>query len=100
MQELRKIIENNICTTNQQIVDTQRKIDKLFEQYLKNPMINNKVEIESKNQDKFYYYGWIGALESILKKINELEEKDNLEFKLALEQLVITKRDLKSDCLL
>lgn len=98
MQELRKFIENNIVTINKQIVDNQRKIDKLFEEHLNNPIANNKVKMEIKNQDKFYHYGWLGALESVIKKIEELEEKDNLEFELALEQLHITERDLKADC--
>ena len=98
MQELRKIIENNIGTINQQIVDTQRKIDELFEEHLNNPIINNKVEIEMKTNSKYFYYGWLGALEGVLEKIKMLEEKDKLEFELALNGLIITERDLKADC--
>lgn len=102
MQELRKIIETNIGTINKQIVDTQRKIDELFEEHLNNPMVNNKVEMEMKNNTKHFYYGWLGALESVIEKIKELEEKDKLEFELALDGLIIkesiTERDLKADC--
>ena len=98
MQELRKIIENNIGTINPQIVDTQRTIDELFEEHINNPLVNNKTEIEIKTNTKHFYYGWLGALENVLEKIRVLEEKDNLEFELALEGLIMTERELKADC--
>ncbi|MBP3930903.1 MAG: hypothetical protein J6D47_15245 [Peptostreptococcaceae bacterium] len=99
MQELRKVIESNIGAINKQIVDTQKEIDELFESHLNNPFdAMNETKRNVRNQDKFYYYGWLGALESVLKIIDKLEEQDKLDFELALEQLEITERELKADC--
>ena len=53
--------------------------------------------MEMKNNTKNFYYGWLGAIEAISKKIEELENEDMKEFELALHELNVCERELKAD---
>ena len=76
MDELKRYLTNSEIAVNESIVSLQSKIDMLFEEHLSNKLVNNKVEMEIKNNTKHFYYGWLGAIQSISKKIKEIEEND------------------------
>ena len=97
MDELKRYLTNSEIAVNESIVSLQSKIDMLFEEHLSNKLVNNKVEMEIKNNTKHFYYGWLGAIQSISKKIKEIEENDMFEFELALAELNISERELKAD---
>ena len=97
MGELKRFLINSEIAVNERIVSIQSEIDKLFEEHLNNKLVNNKVEMEIKNGTKQFYYGWLGAIEAISKKIKEIEEEDRVEFELALDELNISERELKAD---
>ena len=97
MDELKRYLTNSEIAVNESIVSLQGKIDMLFEEHLSNKLVNNKVEMEIKNNTKHFYYGWLGAIQSISKKIKEIEENDMFEFELALDELNISERELKAD---
>ncbi len=97
MDELKRYLTNSEIAVNESIVSLQSKIDMLFEEHLSNKLVNNKVEMEIKNNTKHFYYGWLGAIQSISKKIKEIEENDMFEFELALDELNISERELKAD---
>ena len=97
MGELKRFLINSEIAVNERIVSIQSEIDKLFEEHLSNKLVNNKVEMEMKNNTKNFYYGWLGALEAISNKIKEIEEEDIFEFELALDELNISERELKAD---
>ena len=97
MDELKRYLTNSEIAVNESIVSLQSKIDMLFEEHLSNKLVNNKVEMEIKNNTKHFYYGWLGAIQSISKKIKEIEENDMFEFELALDELNISERELKVD---
>ena len=96
MERLKSYLKNSEIAINESIVLVQSEIDKLFEEHL-NKLVNNKVEMEIKNNTKHFYYGWLGAIQSVSKKIKEIEENDMFEFELALDELNISERELKSD---
>lgn len=96
MERLKSYLKNSEIAINESIVLVQSEIDKLFEEHL-NKLVNNKVEMEMKNNTKNFYYGWLGAIQSVSKKIKEIEENDMFEFELALDELNISERELKSD---
>ena len=97
MGELKRFLTNSEIAVNERIVSIQSEIDKLFEEHLSNKLINNKTEMEIKNNTKHFYYGWLGAIEAISNKIKEIEEEDMFEFELALDELNISERELKAD---
>ena len=97
MGELKRFLINSEIAVNERIVSIQSEIDKLFEEHLSNKLVNNKVEMEMKNNTKNFYYGWLGAIEAISNKIKEIEENDMFEFELALDELNINERELKAD---
>ena len=97
MDELKRYLINGEIAINERIVSIQSEIDKLFEEHLSNKLVNNKVEMEIKNGTKQFYYGWLGAIQSVSKKIKEIEENDMFEFELALDELNISERELKAD---
>ena len=97
MGELKRFLINSEIAVNERIVSIQSEIDKLFEEHLNNKLVNNKVEMEMKNNTKNFYYGWLGAIEAISNKIKEIEEEDMFEFELALDELNISERELKAD---
>ena len=97
MGELKRFLTNSEIAVNERIVSIQSEIDKLFEEHLNNKLVNNKVEMEMKNNTKNFYYGWLGAIEAISNKIKEIEENDMFEFELALDELNISERELKAD---
>ena len=97
MGELKRFLTNSEIAVNERIVSIQSEIDKLFEEHLSNKLVNNKVEMEMKNNTKNFYYGWLGAIEAISNKIKEIEEEDMFEFELALDELNISERELKAD---
>ena len=96
MERLKSYLKNSEIAINESIVLVQREIDKLFEEHL-NELVNNKVAMEMKNGTKQFYHGWLGAIQSVSKKIKEIEENDMFEFELALDELNISERELKSD---
>ena len=96
MERLKSYLKNSEIAINESIVLVQSEIDKLFEEHL-NKLVNNKVEMEIKNNTKHFHYGWLGAIQSVSKKIKEIEENDMFEFELALDELNISERELKSD---
>ena len=97
MGELKRFLTNSEIAVNERIVSIQSEIDKLFEEHLNNKLVNNKVEMEMKNNTKNFYYGWLGAIEAMSNKIKEIEESDMFEFELALDELNISERELKAD---
>ena len=97
MGELKRFLINSEIAVNERIVSIQSEIDKLFEEHLNNKLVNNKTEMEIKNGTKQFYYGWLGAIEAISKKIEEIEEEDMFEFELALDGLNLNERELKAD---
>ena len=97
MGELKRFLTNSEIAVNERIVSIQSEIDKLFEEHLNNKLVNNKTEMEIKNGTKQFYYGWLGAIQSVSKKIKEIEENDMFEFELALDELNISERELKAD---
>lgn len=84
MEAIKKILQTDIRTVNQSIVETQSVIDKCFntmldalpgtEEYRK-----AKIEYDNKSQEKWLYYGRLGAIEMVLKLISDKEEADKLE---------------------
>ena len=97
MGELKRFLINSEIAVNERIVSIQSEIDELFEEHLNNKLVNNKVEMEMKNNTKNFYYGWLGAIEAISNKIKEIEEEDMFEFELALDGLNLNERELKAD---
>ena len=97
MDELKRYLINGEIAINERIVSIQSEIDKLFEEHLNNKLVNNKTEMEMKNNTKNFYYGWLGAIEAISNKIKEIEEEDIFEFELALDELNVSERELKAD---
>lgn len=84
MEAIKKILQSDIRTVNQSIVEIQSVIDKCFntmldalpgtEEYRK-----AKIEYDNKSQEKWLYYGRLGAIEMVLKLISDKEEADKLE---------------------
>lgn len=84
MEAIKKVLQCDVRTLNQSIVETQAVIDKCFnamldaiqgtEEYRK-----VKIEHDNKSQEKWLYYGQLGAVERILKLISDKEEADKLE---------------------
>lgn len=84
MEDIKKILQCDVRTINQSIVETQTVIDKCFntmldaipgtEEYRK-----AKIEYDNKNQEKWLYYGRLGAVERMLRLIKDKEEADKLE---------------------
>lgn len=84
MEAIKKILQTDIRTVNQSIVETQSVIDKCF-----NTMLDTlpgteeyrkaKIEYDNKSQEKWLYYGRLGAIEMVLKLISDKEEADKLE---------------------
>ena len=72
MERLKSYLKNSEIAINESIVLVQSEIDKLFEEHL-NKLVNNKVEMEMKNNTKNFYYGWLGAIQSVSKKIKEID---------------------------
>ena len=97
MVELKRFLINSEIAVNERIVSIQSEIDKLFEEHLNNKLVNNKTEMEMKNNTKNFYYGWLGAIEAMSNKIKEIEEEDIFEFELALDELNVSERELKAD---
>lgn len=87
MEAIKKILQTDIRTVNQSIVETQLVIDKCFNTMLDatpgtKEYIKAKVEFDNKSQEKWLYYGRLGAIEMVLKLISDKEERDKLEMDL------------------
>lgn len=87
MEAIKKFLQTDIRTINQSIVETQLVIDKCFNTMLDTTpgtkeYINAKVEFDNKSQEKWLYYGRLGAIEMMLKLISDKEERDKLEMDL------------------
>lgn len=84
MEAIKKFLQTDIRTINQSIVEAQLVIDKCF-----NTMLDTlpgteeyrkaKIEYDNKSQEKWLYYGRLGAIEMVLKLISDKEEADKLE---------------------
>ena len=84
MEGIKRILQSDIRTINQSIVEVQSVIDKCF-----NTMLDTlpgteeyrkaKVEFDNRSQEKWLYYGRLGAIEMVLKLISDKEEADKLE---------------------
>ena len=84
MEGIKRILQSDITTINQSIVEVQSVIDKCF-----NTMLDTlpgteeyrkaKVEFDNRSQEKWLYYGRLGAIEMVLKLISDKEEADKLE---------------------
>ena len=84
MEGIKRILQSDIITINQSIVEVQSVIDKCF-----NTMLDTlpgteeyrkaKVEFDNRSQEKWLYYGRLGAIEMVLKLISDKEEADKLE---------------------
>lgn len=84
MDAIKKILQSDIRTLNQSIVETQAVIDKCFNTMLDaipgtDEYRKAKVEYDFKSQEKWLYYGRLGAIERMLKLISDKEEADKLE---------------------
>lgn len=87
MEAIKKFLQTDIRTVNQSIVETQLVIDKCFNTMLDTTpgtkeYIKAKVEFDNKSQEKWLYYGRLGAIEMMLKLISDKEERDKLEMDL------------------
>ncbi|WP_286310925.1 hypothetical protein [Romboutsia ilealis] len=84
MESIKKILQCDVRTLNRSIVETQAVIDKCFNIMLDvlpgtDEYRKAKVEYDIKNQEKWLYYGQLGAVERMLKLISDKEEADKLE---------------------
>ena len=84
MEGIKRILQSDIRTINQSIVEAQLVIDKCFNTMLDTvpgteDYIKAKVEYDNKNQEKWLYYGRLGAIEMMLKLISCKEEADKLK---------------------
>ena len=87
MHDIKQILQCDVKTINQSIVDAQMVIDKCFnamldatpgtEEYRK-----AKIEYDNKREEKWIYYGWLGSLKKTIKLISDKEEADKLEMDL------------------
>ena len=84
MDKIKRILQADIKTINQSIVETQKIIDKCFNDMLdampgSEEHRKAKLEIDNRTNEKWLYYGRLGAVRSMLKLIAEKEEADKLE---------------------
>ena len=84
MEEIKRILQCDVRALNQSIVKTQAVIDKCFNTMLDalpgtDEYRKAKVEHDHKNQEKWFYYGRLGAIEKMLKLLSDREETDSLE---------------------
>ena len=84
MEAIKRILQCDVRTLNQSIVETQAVIDKCFNTMLDalpgtDEYRKAKVEHDHKNQEKWFNYGRLGAIEKMLKLLSDKEETDSLE---------------------
>lgn len=84
MEAIKRILQCDVRALNQSIVKTQAVIDKCFNTMLDalpgtDEYRKAKVEHDHKNQEKWVYYGRLGAIEKMLKLLSDKEEIDSLE---------------------
>lgn len=84
MEAIKRILQCDVKASNQSIVETQAVIDKCFNTMLDalpgtDEYRKAKVEHDHKSQEKWFYYGRLGAIEKMLKLISDKEEADKLE---------------------
>ena len=84
MEEIKKILQWDIRCINEKIVEVQSVIDKAFNTMLDSLQGTDeyrkaKIEHDNKSQEKWLYYGRLGAIEMVLKLISDKEERDKLE---------------------
>lgn len=84
MEAIKKILQCDVRALNQSIVETQAVIDKCFNTMLDalpgtDEYLKVKVEHDIKSQEKWLYYGQLGAIEKMLKLLSDKEERDKLE---------------------
>lgn len=87
MDAIKRVLQSDVKTLNQSIVETQTVIDKCFNTMLDvlpgtDEYRKAKVEYDIKSQEKWLYYGRLGAVEMMLKLISDKEERDKLEMDL------------------
>ena len=84
MEAIKRILQCDVRALNQSIVKTQAVIDKCFNTMLDalpgtDEYLKVKVEHDIKSQEKWIYYGQLGAIEKMLKLLSDKEEIDSLE---------------------
>ena len=84
MDEIKRILQCDIRCINESIVKAQHSIDKAFNTMLEtlpdtDEYRQAKFCRDTKEQEKWLYYGRLGAIERILKLISDKEERDSLE---------------------
>ena len=84
MEAIKRILQCDVKALNQSIVETQAVIDKCFNTMLDalpgtDEYLKVKVEHDIKSQEKWIYYGQLGAIEKMLKLLSDKEERDKLE---------------------
>ena len=84
MEAIKRILQCDVRTLNQSIVETQAVIDICFNTMLDvlpgtDEYRKAKVEFDVKSQEKWLYYGRLGSIEMVLKLISDKEEADKLE---------------------
>ena len=84
MEAIKRILQCDVRALNQSIVETQAVIDKCFNTMLDalpgtDEYLKVKVEHDIKSQEKWIYYGQLGAIEKMLKLLSDKEERDKLE---------------------
>lgn len=84
MEAIKRILQYDVKALNQSIVKTQAVIDKCFNTMLDalpgtDEYRKAKVEHDHKSQEKWFYYGRLGAIEKMLKLLSDKEETDSLE---------------------
>lgn len=84
MDAIKRVLQSDVKILNQSIVETQAVIDKCFNTMLDvlpgtDEYRKAKVEYDIKSQEKWFYYGRLGAIEMVLKLISDKEEADKLE---------------------
>ena len=84
MEAIKRILQCDVKALNQSIVETQAVIDKCFNTMLDalpgtDEYLKVKVEHDIKSQEKWLYYGQLGAIEKMLKLLSDKEERDKLE---------------------
>ena len=84
MEAIKRILQCDVRDLNQSIVETQAVIDKCFNTMLDalpgtDEYRKAKVEHDHKSQEKWFYYGRLGAIEKMLKLLSDKEETDILE---------------------
>ena len=84
MHDIKQMLECDVETLNESIVETQLAIDKAFNAMLEalpgsDEYRKEKIVHDSKSQEKWFYFGRLSMVKKIIKLISNKEEADKLE---------------------